>query len=228
MNIIKKTCFGFLLLFLLAGNSASVRANVLDTLEYSLEQKPRFFLNITTFNSYISKDFANFIGFRCGLNFNKRVRFGIGYFGLSGSTVISPLEITEGDAGYTTNGQLRFSYLALSADYTFYNHYPWQLSLMPFQVGIGQAKHDYIRRSDRQRVSTSSEAVLIYQPEITAQYNVFQWLGLSLSGGYRKTVYSPELLKENFNSPTFSLGVRLFVDELYKLVQPKQKPASGL
>ena len=81
-------------------------------------------MSVTTYNSYIGNDFTNFTGLRIGLNYNYRIRFGLGYFFLDGGKVINPITVQEGSTSYATNGDLAFSFIALSAEYTFYNDYP--------------------------------------------------------------------------------------------------------
>jgi hypothetical protein len=85
---------------------------------------------------------------------------------------------------------------------------------------VGTARYEYIRRSDKHRVSTASETVIIFQPELVGQYSVFRWIGLGASFGYRKTLYSSKNIRENFNSPTFSIGLKLFMDEIFKMTFP--------
>lgn len=212
-----------LLLLLLASGVFSIlpaKAQVLDTLYASLEKRPKFFINLQNYYGFISKDFANFTGLKFGLSYNKRVRFGFGVAGLDAGSVVSEIEIEEDTLSYTTNGELKFSFISASAEYIFYHQYPWQFSLIPYNLGVGTASYEYIRRSDRQRVSTPSETVIIFQPELTGQYSIFRWIGIGTSFGYRKTLYSSKNIRENFNSPTFSVGLKLFMDEIYKMVFP--------
>ncbi|HRH64806.1 MAG TPA: hypothetical protein PLU53_00770 [Bacteroidia bacterium] len=224
----------FLVVFVLAAGmltSLQGRAQVLDTLYASLEKRPKFFINILNYYGFISKDFANFSGLKFGLNYNKRVRFGFGLAALDAGTVVSEIGITEDSLSYTTNGELKFSFISASGEYVFYHLYPWQFSIIPYNLGVGTAGYEYIRRSDRQRVSTPSETVIFFQPELTGQYSIFRWIGVGASVGYRKTLYSSKNIRENFNSPTFSIGLKLFMDEVFKMTFPNglkgKKKSSG-
>src|SRR5207248_1897716 len=116
--------------------------------------------------------------------FNKRIYFGAGYFLLNSNSVVDKIEVEDHSLHYKTNGELRFNFFSVSAEYTFYNKYPWQFSFLPFQAGIGSAHYDYIRQSDTLRVSTPSETVWIYQPGISGQYSIFKWFGLGADIGY--------------------------------------------
>ncbi|HRS40090.1 MAG TPA: hypothetical protein P5292_13000, partial [Bacteroidia bacterium] len=119
--------FCFLLLSLVASQkSLHAQPAWVDTLRYSLHQRPKFFFQLTSFNSFVSSDFANFSGFRMGLNYNHRLRFGMGLLTLDGNAVVSAVSIREGDISYITNGQLKTTFLTFSGEYIFYSKYPWQ------------------------------------------------------------------------------------------------------
>jgi len=220
MLLSRKITLFFFFLFALLLSFQQSSGQVMDTLYASLEKRPRFFLNLQNYNSFISKDFANFTLLKFGLSYNKRVRFGFGASVLDGGAVVSEIEIDEDSIPYNTNGELKFSFISASAEYIFYHQYPWQFSLIPYNLGVGTARYEYIRRSDKHRVSTASETVIIFQPELVGQYSVFRWIGLGASFGYRKTLYSSKNIRENFNSPTFSIGLKLFMDEIFKMTFP--------
>jgi len=214
--------FCFLLLSLVASRkSLHAQPAWVDTLRYSLHQRPKFFFQLTSFNSFVSSDFANFSGFRMGLNYNHRLRFGMGLLTLDGNAVVSAVSIREGDISYITNGQLKTTFLTFSGEYIFYSKYPWQFSAIPFQAGIGGAHYEYNSRLDtNRRVSTPDEFLFILQPELTGQFNIVRWFGLTANAGYRFTAYSSRELREDFSAPAFSAGVKIFIDEIYKRLFP--------
>ncbi len=213
----------FVLLFFICGSifsATSSNAQILDTIQYSLSQRPKLFFNFVPFNSYISQNIATFSGIRVGLNYNKRVKFGLAYFGLTNSSVVSPITIEDDGPAYTTSGELNFHFFSITAEYIFYHKDPWQLSFIPFQLGFGRASYDYIRRSESKRVSTHPESVMILFPDFSAQYSILNWLGLGSSLGYRFSLNGSKNVREDFNSPTFSLTLKVFVDELYMMAFP--------
>lgn len=195
-------------------------AQVMDTINYSLKQRPGLFLNFVPFNSYISRDIANFTGIRAGLNFNKRIKFGIGYFGLTNSSVVSDVLIEDDGPSYITPGELNFHFFSITAEYIFYKSHPWQVSFIPVQFGVGRASYDYIRRSETARIKTSRETVLLLHPDFSAQYSVLNWLGIGATLGYRVSLNGSKNIQEDFNSPTFSLTLKVFMEELYKMAFP--------
>jgi hypothetical protein len=215
-----KKLISVIALFLLFQQPA--KAQLIDTIKYSLHQKPKFFFMLASFNTFIDKQFANIGGVRMGLNYNQRVRFGVGFFNLTNNAVVTPLNIKENQLDYITNGQLYFSFASLSAEYFFFNKYPWQCTFTPFQMGFGRAKYGYISRPDRIKAYTPSETIILYQPEISAQYNVFKWLGAGVSTGYRFTLLRSRKATKDLNAATFALDIRIFLDQVYKLLLKKE------
>lgn len=215
-----KKITGVIALFLLIHQP--VKAQLADTIVYSLQQKPKFFFMLASFNTFIDKQFANIGGVRMGLNYNQRVRFGVGFFNLTNNAVVTPLNIKENELNYVTNGQLYFSFVSISAEYFFFNKYPWQCTFTPFQMGFGRAKYGYISRPDRIKAYTPSETIILYQPEISAQYSVFKWLGAGVSTGYRFTLLRSRKTTQDLNASTFAIDIRIFLDQVYKLLVKKE------
>ncbi len=200
-----------------------VKGQLSDTIDYSLKQKPKFFITLASFNTFIDGQYANIGGVRLGLNYNQRIRFGFGFFNLTNNAVVTSINIKENDLDYYTNGQLYFHFVSVSTEYFFYNKYPWQCAVMPLHLGFGVAKYGYINRPGRIKSYTKSESVVLYQPEVSAQYSVFQWLGAGVSTGYRFTLIRSRKEVKDLNALTFSFDIRLFLDEIYKLLFIKEK-----
>lgn len=194
-----------------------------DTIKYSLKQKPKFFFTLSTFNTSIDGQFANISIVKVGLGFNQRLRFGIGYSTLANNAVTSDLHITENGQNYTTNGNLNFGYGTFSVEYFFYRSYPWEFSVTPLNFGIGSARYNYVNRPERLNVFTPSETIVLFQPEIGAQYNIFKWLGVGVVAGYRSTLYRSKQKTANLSAPVFAIELRLFLDEVYELLFKKEK-----
>jgi hypothetical protein len=202
-------------IFLLTFFYSCLNAQVLDTIKYSLQQKPKFFITLASFNTFIDQQYANIGGVRTGLSYNQRIRFGIGIFNLTNNAVVTPITI-KGEPDYITNGQLYLTFSSLSAEYYFFSRYPWQCTVTPFNIGLGAAKYEYVQRPENKKTFTPSEFVILYQPEVSAQYNIFRWLGVGVTTGYRFSLLRSRKQTQNLNAPTFAVDVRLFVDEIYK------------
>ncbi len=212
-----------IIIFFIVFASRPSNAQLADTIKYSLQQKPKFFITLASFNTFIDHQYANINRLKMGLSYNQRLRFGIGLSSLSNNAVVTPLHITENSLDYTTNGELNFSFVSLSAEYFFYNNYPWQSTITPFHIGFGGANYRYIRRPDRKSTFTPTETIILYQPEISAQYNIFQWLGVGATTGYRFTLYRSKKQTQNLDAALFALDIRLFLDEVYKILFKNDK-----
>lgn len=199
----------------------NVHGQIADTIEYSLHQKPKFFITLASFNTFIDRQYANIGGIRMGLNYNQRIRFGVGIFSLANNSVVSTIHIKEDNQDYFTNGKLYLSFASISAEYFFYNDYPWQCTVTPFQLGFGSAKYEYVKRPELVLTSMPSEFIILYQPEVSAQYSIFRWLGVGVTTGFRFTVLRSRKQTQNLSAPAFTVDIRLFVDEIYKALFKK-------
>lgn len=217
----------FCSLYLLSGGSCEVRAaswmqGVMDTVRISLRDRPHYFLNLAGFNSFISGDAANFFGFRTGIDYHHRIRFGMGFFLMNPNDVTSTITVKEDTLETQLSGELQVRYFSVTAEYVFYNRRPWQFSVFPIDIGLGGAHYRYISQlGDKPRLETPDVPLVFYQPSVTAQYYLFSWFGLSASLGYRMTLYASGQVKEDWSAIGFSAGVRVLVDELYREVFPE-------
>jgi hypothetical protein len=193
----------------------------LDTLRISLQQRPHYFLNLAGFNSFISGDAANFFGFRTGVDYGHRLRFGMGFFLMNPNDVTSTITVKEDTLESRVSAELQVRYFSVTAEYVFYNRRPWQFSVFPLDVGLGGAHYRYISQlGSKPRLQTPDVPLVFYQPSVTAQYYLFRWFGLGASIGYRMTLYASEQVKEDWSAIGFSAGIRVLMDELYHEVFP--------
>lgn len=192
------------------------QAQIFSDINKSLQAKPKYFLTLASFNTFIDGSFASFDGAKTGLAFDKRVKFSVGYFQLANNGVVTPIDIEEDTLRYRTNGQLEIYFFNLSGEYLFYNEFPWQLSAVPFDLAFGSAHYEYISRLQKKRIKGPSEFIILYQPAVTAQYNILTWFGFGVSAGYRFTALRSRQQTRNLDGFNFSLDFRLSVDELYE------------
>jgi hypothetical protein len=177
-----------------------------------------FFFNFTQYNSFINRQSANISGIKAGLEFNEKVRLGLGYGWLS-SDIVDKIAIEKNDLSYQTNGQLKFYFINTSFEYEFYTNDSWHLSV-PLVVGAGGAHYEYIDRLTRERTSTKNSAVVLFEPTVNAQYNIISWVGVSAGLGYRFAVNGAREYRKNFASPIYNIQLKIFFDEIYRDVFP--------
>jgi hypothetical protein len=199
-------------------NSIVMEAQILEEIGESFRKKPKFFFNFTQYNSFINKQPANVSGIKAGLEFNDKVRLGVGY-GWLNSDIVDRIDITKNDLSYQTNGQLKFNFVSTSFEYEFYSNYPWHISV-PLVVGAGGAHYEYIDRMTKERTNTNNFPVVLFEPTINAQYNIIDWVGVSGGLGYRFTMNATMDLKRNFCSPIYVIQLKIFFDEIYRDLFP--------
>ena len=210
--------------FILVLFAVVVQAQILEEIRGSFEKKPKFFFNFTQYNSFINRQSANISGIKAGLEFNEKVRLGFGY-GWLNSDIVDKIVIEKNDLKYQTNGQLKFNFISTSFEYEFYTNDSWHLSV-PLVVGAGGAHYEYIDRITKDRTSTKNSPIVLFEPTVNAQYNIISWVGISGGLGYRFAVNAKDYRK-NFSSPIYVIQLKIFFDEIYRDVFPKEKPLAA-
>lgn len=212
-----------IIIFFIVFASRPANAQLKDTIIYSIQQKPKYFATLASFNTFIDHNYANIFRIKTGLSYNQRIRFGIGYSNLANNAVTTDsIHLVGDNYNYYTKGILNFSFVSISAEYFFYNNYPWQFTITPFQIGYGGANYEYYNYN-RQLSYTATEKILLYQPEISAQYSIFPWFGVGLTMGYRMTLVKSRKIVERLDAPTYAIDLRLFLDEVYKILFKKDE-----
>ncbi len=187
----------------------------LDTATASFHHKPKFFIDIGSYNSIVSGQPAIFTDLLFGISYHRRVYFSAGISVLN-TEVITPQIINN----EPVTAKLNMGLFVLSAEYVFSRDYPWIFSVIPFKLGIGNAYYQYISEPDKKLMTINEHTILTYQPQLTASYNIFTWIGFGGSLGYRFTLFSPAPIRRDLDSFTYSFGVKLFLDPIYDAVFP--------
>jgi len=214
----------FLVLF-----AVLVQAQVLEEIRGSFRKKPKFFFNFTQYNSFINRQSANISGIKAGLEFNEKVRLGLGY-GWLNSDIVDKIVIDKNDMSYQTNGQLKFNFISTSFEYEFYTNDSWHLSV-PLVVGAGGAHYEYIDRITKDRTATKNSHIVLFEPTVNAQYNIINWVGISGGLGYRFALNASKDYRKNFSSPIYVIQLKIFFDEIYRDLFPNgllKKKDAGL
>jgi hypothetical protein len=204
------------LLVILSFFGMKANGQYLDTIKYSLAQKPKLFVSLASHNTFIDKQYAGIFGVRAGLNYNQRLRFGIGYFSLNNNSVVSEIHFQENELEYTTAAKLYMHYFSVNAEYYFFTKYPWQFTVTPFNVAYGRAKYEYVQRPQHKKIFGPSENLIFYQPEASMTFNILKWLAVGSTAGYRFTVLRSNEQTQHLNAVAFSIDVKFYIDELFK------------
>lgn len=198
----------------------------LDTISESLKKKPQVFAKLDSRNSFISNSRAKVFGVKLGLNYGKRVQFGIGYNQLypPANNFNKTIYIQE-DAIVKDSviAKLNMFYFSGHVEYVFYQAKHWELS-MPLQLGVGKTNYKYEYNSQKTIVNNSFN--FIYEPAVSVEYKPIKWVGVGVDVGYRFMITTSKKLNQKFNSPTYAFKLLIYYSEIFKSVFPKSKLAT--
>ncbi len=194
-----------------------------DTPYFSLKHKPKLFLTLDRTSSFVSGKGATTNEIRAGIEFRKKLRFGIGYAKLVSDVVTDKTittQVTQVDS--VVPAELSLAYFTMSGEYTFYDSKRWQIT-MPVTVGIGSSYFYYYEKIDGDYLTqkTDKGGVVLFGPSGIATYRILRWVGLSAGLGFRFAVVNNGKIQESFNSPVYLFRVRIFMGEIYKSVFPR-------
>jgi len=219
-------CFISILLFVLIQTISA--QPTLDTITACLKQKPQVFAKLDSRNSFIANSRAKVFGIKLGLNYGKRVHFGIGYNQLyppannfNKTFYIKENEIIKD----SVIGKLNMFYFSAHIEYIFYQTKHWELS-MPLQLGVGKTYYKYVYSEKKSIVEDNFN--FIYEPAISIEYKPIKWIGIGADVGYRFMITDSRKLNQKFNSPTYAFKLLIYYSEIFKTIFPKSKLATKI
>ena len=205
----------------------TLSAQVVDSIQSSLEKKPRFFAGGASKSTFISGYRSPILTLRAGLDFDHRIRIGAGLSMLK----LSPYEtgrdntpfyldkiISDTAGTYLVHPELQFRYVNLFLEYVYYKSGKWQFSI-PIQFGIGGSSYTYTFNGEN--ITESKHTILLYEPAVSGQYKITKWFGAGLDVGYRLMLINNKNIGSKFNSPVYDIKVIVYWRELYLKVFPK-------
>ncbi len=208
-----------LLVCLLLFCSLAARAQpTMDTIKYCLTQKPKPFVKLDSRNSFVDNNIVNIFGIVGGLNYDKRLRFGIGYNQLYNppKTFTQQVEYLNalGKPYFIATG-LRFYYFSIAIEYSFYQTKHWMIS-MPLQIGLGKTYYQYEFNNIQTKID--DHIGFTYEPAISIDYKIVKWVGVKTDFGYRFFATTSKKLNNKLNSPTITFGLLIYYSEIYKSI----------
>jgi len=217
-----RVLLSYIVLFLLINSPCAAAAT--DTTTTVNWRKPRFFFQFDGYNSFVANRGANCFGIKGGLEFGKQYRFGLGLYTLT-SDIIETKVLNENDAkdalNDTVKAQLKMTTVPLSFEYIFFNKGPWQLSV-PVNLGLGSTYFSYLDKAKKQK-HINKHFVMDTEVAVTAQYKFLRWFGVGAGLGYRLMLVDNPARNYNFNSPIYTVKLKLFLGEIYRSVFPNKK-----
>lgn len=184
------------------------------------------FFQFDSYYSFIGYRSADVWGFKAGVSWNKKWRFGIGYNKIKADIVEKKLlpesEWSNSDAtDHFEKAQLYLRYYPLAAEYVLYSDDPWQITL-PLSIGYGKSYFQYYDKNEKPR-SIFKHGVLIHDIGINVNYKIIKWVGVGAGIGYRLMLINNPEIATKFNSPIFSFRIKIYVGEILKSAFPNDE-----
>lgn len=206
MKFLQKTlCF---LIVLCAINTAN--AQLLDSLRYHLSHEPVLDGNWETRNTFISSRKAQITGWKLGLDFNSKIRMGVGFNYMNTRYYNAYWE------GYNyRKDRLGMRYWCVYFEYLYYKQNRWTFSV-PVQIGVGRTfTRDVF--PELKRMTLNSHPIMVYEPCLSGEYRLLPWFALGAEGGFRLFLVKSGSVKERFTAPiyVFSASIKwgYFIDK---------------
>ena len=195
--------------------------------------KPKLVFGFDGRFSFVKYDAVTISGLKIGLDFDNRVRVGLGIYGLLKPAEYSSyakLTINKIDTPVLYNSKTKLWYGAAYIEYVITHKKRWEVST-PIQFGIGKAQIDasYIGNPSNEIKKLINEGdlvktVYLIEPSVTGYYKIFNWFGLGAGLGYRQLINGTERLNITFNNPIFIVKGKIFLGDLTEIFLGR-KPA---
>jgi hypothetical protein len=170
----------------------------------------KIFFSVDYRNSFITSTDAHVIGFRSGVELNKKFRLGIGYHFLN-SEIIKQISFDN----VIANSQVRLRYGSVSAEYVLLSGTLWQLS-MPVILGFGQSAYIApVKYGIKEKHFT-----MFVEPAITFQYNLIPFIGIGTGIGYRFMPAGDTRLRSTFETPLYDFRIKILMDDVIEALFP--------
>lgn len=215
---VNRLIFTVLIGFLLV--AASLSAQVINPprdLGPAFRQSPKLLVGLDSRRSFISGRDVKMMGIRVGLEFDKRARVGFGVYTLASQFQRKFVQINYLGLADTVTTQLEFSYMSAYFEYILLTTKHWEVSF-PIHLGVGDVGFS--------KVATEPQACLLGEVNVWASYKILPFLGLAGGVGYRQILLGGTAIRENFNAPTYSFGIKFWAGYFVEKIKALRKKNS--
>ncbi len=202
-------CCAFCLLFELTFGQ-------LDTIEqpeavqfHGVKWKPVF--SLLRYHSGFQRSSPTFNGFRLGMEYKSKLRFGLLFLGHD-----APVDIETFEDGARRSLVYVFS-VGGSAEMLIINNYRWELGV-PYIIGAGVGLIEQYGIVERLVLNEDRVSFAYHQLGVRSQYNINYWLGVNVGIGYRVGISPDEELRNFMQNYYTSYGFRIRPSHLLKSI----------
>lgn len=202
--------FQFTLIFFLSLCSFVSRAQSFeDKITNALEKKGKFFVRFDTKNSFIGYSKVKLFGINIGLDHDKTFKYGIGFHLLSDS-IVREIENSENER---ILANLRFNYISIFGEYTFYKTKHWEAS-MPLQLGFGYT--GFIENRENEYFFYNKKYTIHYEATLVGHYRFLRYFALGGGVGYRIMFLNNKQKDLHLTNPIYTIKFKVFLGDIYR------------
>ena len=182
----------------------------------AFRQSPKLLVGLDSRRSFVSGRDVKVMGVRVGLDFEKRARVGFGVYTLASEFNRNFIRTDFFGIVDTIQAQLRFNYLTAYFEYVLLTTKHWEVSL-PLHIGIGDVSFT--------KINQDPKSFLLGEMMVLANYKIFPFLGLAAGVGYRQILLGGYAIRDNFDAPSYSFGIKFWAGYLVdKIIKKKKEP----
>ncbi|HQQ95531.1 MAG TPA: acyloxyacyl hydrolase [Bacteroidia bacterium] len=196
-------------------------AQYLDSLQDVIKGKSSIDVRLESRWSFIDHQAITISGVRAGAAYEKKLRLGVGLNWLKTNLSSEVSELSESGQITTHQHYFKLAYVVGYADAVFYKTKRWQLSV-PIQIGLGSTWYQDTKGYSLKNTQ-GSKFLFIYEPGVTVQFKLTQWFGAGADVAYRFVLKNNARVSEQLNSPTYSLKILFWLDQLYYICFPESE-----
>ena len=192
------------------------RAQIFDSIQDAIKNKPKIIFRFDSRNSFIDDSKAKIFGWKIGVEFNNLIRIGGGYNRLveRHDPSLDKVLYKENGVDTFTIAELQFNYISYFIEYVFFDTRHWEFSV-PLQIGIGGSRYEY-RGENGQLQEHNAKGVILFEPAVSMQFKITKWLGFGAGAGYRLMLLNNKAIEKKFNSPIYIFKFKIFLGDFMR------------
>ena len=181
----------------------------------SFHTKPKLDVKLDNRFSFIRNNDVKTVGFKVGLNFNRKFKVGLGI----NQMLLSVERLVPDENGIDFSVDLEYFYFSPYIEYVYFNSKRWEFSLST-QLGIGGASYRFTDNNGKKKKIVES-TILSYEPAMLIDYKIIKWVGIGTGIGYRLIYYKSPGVQEKFSSPEYVLKLKIYLGEIVRSITGK-------
>ena len=204
----------FFCLLFFSGIRLYSQNDFIEDIGNSLEQRPVLDVRVDSRNSFVAARFARIMGIKLGADFNNKVKMGMGFNILRNEVTEDRIIRNSQNDNEEVNARFRLFYFSPYLEYAFYNQDRWEISILT-HLGVGASHFEFTDQYGKMD-QTQSEVLTMWEPYMTAEYRLWEYIGVGAGVGYR-LVYAPSAFsRQRLNSPIYVFKVKFYFKPLFE------------